>query len=143
MPSEGFEPTIPASVCPQTHAWDGAASGSAVVLYTGIKYFLILRKSKLHFFRSWVPTKIFDDCGKEVSEHTSYYIKVSTSVSSSHLILLRKQHKFAVCWGCVWYEIIYICHPSDVFSNRLFSEVKEQRKHQRWSCNKIYEGWNQ
>ena len=37
MTSERFEVKIPASECPQTHAWDGAATGSAVVLYTGIK----------------------------------------------------------------------------------------------------------
>jgi len=34
MPSERFEPTIPANECPQTHAWDSASTGSAVRLIT-------------------------------------------------------------------------------------------------------------
>jgi len=65
MPSERFEPTIPANECPQTHAWDGAATGSAVVSYSVIKYFLILRKFKLHLFRTEFQLKYLKITGKK------------------------------------------------------------------------------
>jgi len=42
MPPVGFEPTIPASQRPQTHALDRAATGASCVLYCILLYLCIV-----------------------------------------------------------------------------------------------------
>jgi hypothetical protein len=42
MPSVGFEPAIPASERPKTHALDRAATGIGIILYYIILYCIIL-----------------------------------------------------------------------------------------------------
>jgi len=43
MPPAGFEPAVPASERPQTHAFDGAATGIGNIIYNIDWYFKHLR----------------------------------------------------------------------------------------------------
>jgi hypothetical protein len=100
MPSERFKRTIPAIECPQTHAWDGAATGSAVVLYTAIKYFLLLKKSKVLFIVFKLSPRCCNDrlssgyfpgvwvLKADVSEHCRFHIQQ----------VMKCESHFITCW---------------------------------------------